>query len=207
MKNVELMTVLRYLIVVVFLVVSGINTEDVMTWWLEVFWIFIGLGICLRLLFKGVAPTEILGWVLVVHAVILIYGAWYTYEKTPLGDWVSGVFGWERNMYDRFGHLAQGFLPAFLWREVLVRERVVNGRWWREGIVFAGLMAFTGIFEIIEFGAVLVYGDEAGAYLGSQGDVWDAQWDMVMCGIGGLVSIVCFGGWHLRVLGEVCDEG
>jgi putative membrane protein len=125
----------------------------------------------------------------VLHAGILIYGAWHTYSRAPLGAVWSEWFGWERNHYDRLAHFAQGFFPAVLIREVLTRNNVVNGLRWREFLVFACAMSFGGVFELIEFAAAVALGDGTSAYLGSQGDAWDAQWDMLWCGVGALVSI------------------
>lgn len=197
---------IQYAIVVLLLVVTGISPHDRFTWFLEVSWILVGLVVLWVLNIKGVFPTHLLGWALVIHSMILIYGAYYTYAYVPLGDFVSELMGWERNHYDRFGHFAQGFFPAIFAREVFVRNHVVNGFFWREGLVFACIMAFTGIFEIIEFAAALAFGDGAIDYLGSQGDVWDAQWDMVMCGFGGLISIFAISRWHLSLIQKHCPK-
>ena len=110
------------------------------------------------------------------------------------------LFGFERNHYDRIGHFAQGFIPAVLIREVLMRHHVVNGLGWLEFVVFAGCMAFTGIFEIIEFAAAKLLADASHAYLGSQGDIWDAQWDMLLCGVGAALSILIFRRLHVGLL-------
>lgn len=187
-------------IVAGFLAVTAFSPHDYFTWFLEVSWVLVGFVVLAILRIRNVTVSQYLGWALFVHALILIYGGWYTYELVPLGDWASNAFGWQRNHYDRLGHFAQGFLPAFLYREILVRNRVVNGFAWREGIVFAMVMAFTGIFEIIEFAAAKAFGADANAYLGSQGDIWDAQWDMVFCGIGGLLSILLFSKSHANSL-------
>ena len=123
---------------------------------------------------------------MVLHAFILIYGAWYTYSRAPLGHLWCDWFGWERNHYDRLAHFAQGFFPAVLIREVLCRNNVVNGVRWREFLVFACAVASAGIFELIEFTVAVALGDGTAAFLGSQGDVWDAQWDMLWCGVGAI---------------------
>ena len=200
MQHLKSIIFYQYMTVILFLIITAIHPYDFFTWVLEVSWVIVGLTICLILNYRGVFTTRLLAWALVIHAVILIYGAWYTYERVPLGELMSDWFGWERNHYDRIGHLAQGFFPAILAREVLYRNSVVNGKLWREGLVFTCLMAFTGIFEIIEFAAAVTFGDGANAYLGSQGDVWDAQWDMIMCGIGGAVSILLLSQWHYSML-------
>ncbi|MBT3200050.1 MAG: DUF2238 domain-containing protein [Phycisphaerales bacterium] len=194
--------ILLYAIVIGFLILSVINPHDFFTWVLEVSWIIVGLGVLAVLNFKGKSPSRLLSVCLALHSIILIYGAWYTYELTPLGDYCRELFGSSRNHYDRLGHFAQGFFPAVLLRELLIRNKVVNGRYWREGLIFAGVMAFTAIFEIIEFSAALAFGNDASAYLGSQGDIWDAQWDMVLCGIGGVASIIMLANWHEKLLGR-----
>ena len=198
MNKTTLIATLLYCIVVGFLIVSGINPADRFTWYLEVSWVLLGLIVLLVFNFKGNHITWLLAGCLFAHALILIYGGWYTYEKVPLGFWVSDLLGIERNHYDRLGHFVQGFVPAVLVREILIRNKVVVGRWWRELIVFAFIMAFTGIFEILEFAAAKAFGHGADAFLGSQGDVWDAQWDMLLCGVGGIVSAVLLSRWHER---------
>jgi putative membrane protein len=135
----------------------------------------------------------------------LIYGAWHTYSRAPLGAAWSEWFGWERNHYDRLAHFAQGFFPAVLIREVLSRHRVVNGTQWREFLVFTCAMAFGGIFELIEFAAAVGLGDGTSTFLGSQGDAWDAQWDMLWCGIGALVSIALLAGRHEQEIAQLQD--
>jgi len=165
----------QWLVVLGYLLLSGLQPHDRFTWLLEVSWVAVGLVIVIRLSLRGTTITPLLAWLLTLHALILIYGGWHTYERVPLGEWMQSTFGWERNHYDRIGHFAQGFIPAVLIREVLIRHEVVHGRGWLEWIVFAGCMAFTGLFEILEFAAALSFGGASDAYLGSQGDIWDAQ--------------------------------
>lgn len=185
------------------LAASGISPVDRATWCMEVPWIFIGIAIVAWLRFKGTRLTMLLGSALVLHALILIYGGYYTYEQTPLGFWMKDAFGFIRNNYDRIGHFAQGFFPAILYREILYRNHVVNGKYWLETIIFATAMAFTAIFEIIEFTSAVTLGDASALYLGSQGDIWDAQWDMVFCGIGALISIIFFSSFHKRQMDKL----
>ena len=163
------------------LIASGLHPEDHFTWALEVSWVGVGMLILGIYHYKNGVITWFLGMSLFLHALILIYGGWYTYEKVPLGNWIQEWFQFDRNHYDRIGHFAQGFFPAMLAREILIQNHVVPKRAWREFMVFALMMAFTALFEILEFGAAKAFGDGANAYLGSQGDIWDAQWDMVMC--------------------------
>lgn len=192
-----------YFLTLIFLVVSGIFPHDRFTWWLEIPWVILGLICVAVLFFRKVEFTASLKWAMFIHAAILIYGAWYTYELTPIGEWMKDVFGFSRNHFDRIGHLAQGFFPAILYRELLFRHQAAKKGFWLEFFVFAMCMAFTAIFEIIEFSTALVFGSASDAYLGSQGDVWDAQWDMVMCGIGALVSIFAWGPIHRKELEKI----
>ena len=191
------------LVVLGYLLLSSLQPHDRFTWVLEVSWVAVGLVIVTRLSLRGTSITPLLAWLLTLHALILIYGGWHTYERVPLGEWMQSTFGWERNHYDRIGHFAQGFIPAVLIREVLLRHEVVHGRGWLEWIVFAGCMAFTGLFEILEFAAALSFGGASDAYLGSQGDIWDAQWDLVYCGMGTLFSIRIFRKMHRKQLASM----
>lgn len=189
-----------YVLVALFLVVSGIRPVDRFTWWLEVSWVIAGLAVVAMLWWRGVRFTWSLKVAMVVHAAVLIYGGWYTYEQVPLGEWMKGAFGFTRNHYDRLGHLAQGLFPAVLARELLVRKRAVNGRPWLELFIFCACLAFAAAFELLEYGAALAFGSASDAYLGSQGDVWDAQHDMLCCAIGALATIAFWGPFHGREL-------
>lgn len=191
---------LLYFGIVVFLTASGIAPHDRFTWWLETWWVLVGLALVAFLWRRGARFTTSLKIALFLHATVLIYGGWYTYELVPLGEWMKGIFGFTRNHYDRIGHLAQGLFPAILAREVLYRNRVTPSRWWRELFVFSLCMAFTGIFEIIEYLTSVAFGAASDAFLGSQGDIWDAQNDMICCGIGTLAGIFLWGPFHLREL-------
>jgi len=186
----------QYSAVVGFLGLTLINSHDLSTWITENSVVVVGVAILLYIWRKGIRPTPLLSWSLVLHAFILIYGAWYTYSRAPVGFWPSDWFGWDRNHYDRLAHFAQGFFPAVLIREVLWRNDVINGTRWRECLVFACAMAFAGIFELIEFTAAVNFGDGTAAYLGSQGDIWDAQWDMLWCGVGAIASIMLMSWRH-----------
>lgn len=205
MKTSNLLWNLSFWTVLLVLVASGICPYDRATWFMEVPWIFVGLGIVAYLHMRNIRISMLLGIALFIHALILIYGGYYTYEKVPLGFWMQDIFGFTRNHYDRIGHFAQGFFPVLLYREVLYRNKAVNGSYWLELIVFAFAMAFTCIFELIEFTAAKLLGGDANLYLGSQGDIWDAQWDMSFCGLGAIVSIILLGTLHKRQL-KVLDR-
>ncbi len=196
----------QYFAVMGFLGFTLIDPHDHFTWLMEIIGVAGGVAVLLCVWRRGIHPSPLLSWFLVLHAFILVYGAWYTFSRAPLGYFGADWFGWERNHYDRLAHFAQGFFPAVLIREVLCRNNVVNGIRWREFLVFACAMAFAGIFELIEFAAAVVLGDGTAAYLGSQGDVWDAQWDMLWCSVGAVVSIALFSRRHSLQLTQLRDR-
>ena len=198
---------LLYAGVVVALLGSGIAPHDRFTWWLEVSWVLAGLVLIAVLWRRGVQLTTSLKIAMFVHALILIYGGLHTYERVPLGEWMKMAFGYTRNHYDRIGHFMQGLFPAVLAREVLFRQRVVPAPRWRELFVFSLCMAFTGLFEILEYLTAIAFGEASAAFLGSQGDIWDAQNDMILCGIGTLVSILLWGALHRRQLLQLVRQG
>jgi putative membrane protein len=195
-----------YFTILLVLIISGINPRDAFTWRMEVLWLFPALFIIAVLWYKGIHFSRLLQTAMFIHALILIYGGHYTYEHVPLGEWMKDAFGYTRNHYDRIGHIAQGFFPAILYRELFVRNNAVNGRFWTEVFVFASCMAFTGLFELIEFAAAHIWGEGADAFLGSQGDIWDAQYDMFMCLIGTIFSILLLSSLHYKILGKIQKE-
>lgn len=203
MKIIDNMGYGFYFTVLLVLVISGIHPCDRFTWCLEVLWIFPALAVIAVFRFKGGEFSWLLKTAMFIHALILIYGGHYTYELTPLGEWMKGAFGFTRNNYDRIGHLAQGFFPAILYRELFVRKKAANGRFWTEVFVFAACMAFSALFELLELGTAQIWGSDADAFLGTQGDVWDTQWDMLLCAVGALLSIWFLGRRHYRILNNL----
>jgi putative membrane protein len=187
----------QYTAVLGFLGATLVNPHDVSNWLIQNSVVFVGVAVLLWFWRKGTAPTPLLAWLLAVHAFILIYGAWHTYSRAPLGQLAASLFDLDRNHYDRLAHFAQGFVPAVVIREVLWRNSVVDDKpRWREFFVFMTAMASAGIFELMEFAAAMTMGDGTAAYLGSQGDAWDAQWDMLWCGVGAMTSIIMFARRH-----------
>lgn len=176
----------------VFLVWSGINPADFLTWCLEVFWVA-GAVVMWAFWLRRQGLTSVLFWLIVAHSVVLIVGGIYTYSEVPAGRWVQEWLGLERNHYDRFGHFMQGFAPALLWREVFLRNAIVRRCGWLPVIVVGMCMAFAAMFELLEFAVAMVLGEASWAYLGSQGDVWDAQWDLLWCLVGSIVAIAALG--------------
>jgi putative membrane protein len=141
-----------------------------------------------------------------LHMLILIYGGYYTYALTPLGDWAKQAFHLSRNHYDRVGHFALGFFPALYTREVLLRTSPLERGKWLFFIVCAICLAIGAFWEFIEWWTTLLVASDVGqAFLGSQGDVWDAQWDMLWALIGAIVSLTLMSGVHDRSLRRVTD--
>jgi putative membrane protein len=168
------------------LTLSGLDPHDRFTWLLEVSPVLIALPL-LVVTYSRFRLTPLLYRLLFIHAVILIVGGHYTYSLTPIGFWMQRVFGFARNHYDRIGHLAQGFVPAILTREILLRRSpLVRGKW-LFFLVTCVCLAVSALYELLEWWTALAGGEAAQAFLGTQGDPWDTQWDMFLA-LGGAVS-------------------
>jgi putative membrane protein len=174
---------------VVLLVWSGIHPHDRFTWWLEVAPIFIGVP-ALILLYPRLRLTPLVYTLIWIHCGILMLGGHYTYAQVPLGFWMERWFGFTRNHYDRIGHLAQGFIPAMLAREIFIRRSPLAGSRWLPFMVICFCLAFSAFYELIEFWTALAEGGAATDFLGTQGDPWDTQWDMMLALIGAIVSLL-----------------
>ena len=187
------------LVVAVGLAWSGLAPYDRTTWWLEIFPILIGAPILVTT-HRRFPLTPLLYTLLAVHAVILMVGGHYTYARVPLGFWAQEAFGFARNHYDRLGHFAQGFIPAILAREILLRTSPLRPGKWLFVLVTAVCLAFSACYEFFEWGAAITGGESADAFLGTQGDVWDTQWDMFLALIGAIVSQLTLSRVHDRAL-------
>ncbi|MBB5207469.1 DUF2238 domain-containing protein [Chiayiivirga flava] len=192
------------LIVGAVLLWSAIAPSDRLTWFMEVIWVLAAIPLLIAT--RGRFPlTRLLAWLIAIHCVILIYGGKYTYSQTPLGDWVAAAWDLSRNHYDRLGHLAQGFIPAILARELLLRCTPLRPGGWLFYLVCAACLSFSAFFEFIEWWAALVMGGEADAYLATQGDVWDTQWDMFLALCGAVLAQLMLERVHDRQLGIARD--
>jgi putative membrane protein len=178
---------------------SVINPHDVLTWFLEVLPAIIGVAILVATYdsFKFTNLSYSLLW---LHAIILIIGGHYTYAEMPLFNWLRDTFDLSRNYYDRLGHFAQGFVPAIIAREILVRKSPLEGGKWLAFIVVSICLAISASYELIEFGVALVSGTAADAFLGTQGDVWDTQWDMLFALCGASIALLTLSKYHDRLL-------
>jgi putative membrane protein len=181
------------------LVWSGIQPKDYATWGLEVAPAVLGLLI-LWATRRSFPLTTLLYLMILVHCVILMVGGHYTYAEVPLGEWVKPLFQFERNHYDKLGHFAQGFVPALIAREVLLRRRVLARRGWLGFLVLCICLALSATYELLEWAVAEWSAQGAEAFLGTQGYVWDTQSDMAFAGIGALVALVTMRRFHDRQL-------
>jgi putative membrane protein len=191
---------LKFVWLAIFFVVlawSGWRPHDYPTWGLEVAPALIAL-IVLAVTRARFPLTPLAYWLILLHAVILMIGGHYTYAEVPLGDWVREWTSGDRNNYDKLGHLAQGFIPAVVIREVLVRNTVVTGRWWLTFIVMCICLAVSAFYELIEWWVALLSGEAAEAFLGTQGYIWDTQSDMAWALMGAAASLFLLSGLHDR---------
>ena len=187
------------------LVWSGVAPHDRFTWLLEVAPVLIGVPILVALRDR-LRLTRLVYTLLWIHAVILMVGGKYTYAEVPLGFWLQDLFAFSRNHYDRIGHFAQGFIPAMLAREVLIRRSPLAGSRWLPFLVVCFCLAFSALYELIEFWTALATGEAAEAFLGTQGDVWDTQWDMQMALIGAVAALVTLTRAHDRQLARILAQ-
>jgi len=188
------------------LAISGIHPYDRATWLLEVAPVLIGVPVLIAT-YRRFPLSPVLYRLILVHALILIVGGYYTYARVPLGFWIQDMVGLSRNHYDRIGHLAQGFVPAILAREILLRRSpLVRGKW-LFFIVVSICLAFSAVYELVEWWyAVLAGGEAAAAFLGTQGDVWDAQWDMFLALIGSVAAQLLLAKVHDRSITRLLDR-
>ena len=184
------------------LVVSGIHPYDRLTWVLEVAPILIGAPILIAT-YRRFPLTPLLYRLFFLHALILMTGGHYTYARVPLGFWFRDLLGLARNHYDRLGHFAQGFVPAVVVRELLLRKRVVRRGGWLFFLVTCVCLAFSAFYEFTEWWSAVVGGEAATDFLGTQGDVWDTQWDMFMALIGAVTAQLTLGRLHDRQIARL----
>lgn len=178
---------------------SFIGCHDFFTWLLEVLPAIIAIPVLIRL-YPRLRFTNLVYVLIAIHATILMIGGHYTYSLMPVFEWIKHAFHLDRNYYDRLGHFAQGFVPALIAREVLLRETPLQRGKMFTYLVFSVCMAISAMYELFEFAAAKITGSAADAFLGGQGDVWDTQWDMTWCLIGATCALLFFTGIHDRAL-------
>ncbi len=186
---------------VVVLVWSGIEPKDFMTWCLEVFPAVIGAAV-LWFTRDRFPLTPLLYALILVHCVILMVGGHYTYAEVPLGDWLRDAFDGTRNNYDKLGHLAQGFVPALIARELVIRKNVFNSARWRDFFIVSFCLGFSAFYELIEWWVALLSDEAADSFLGTQGYIWDTQSDMGLALLGAILALLLLSKTHDKQLRE-----
>lgn len=177
------------------LIWSVINPKDLFTWFLEVLPVLIGVMVLIYI-YPKYKFSNFVYVLITIEAIILIVGGHYTYAEMPVFNWIRDTFGLSRNYYDRLGHFAQGFIPAIIAREVLIRNEVISKKKYLFFIVICICLAISASYELIEFGVAKFTGNSAEAFLGTQGDIWDTQWDMLMALIGSITSLSLLSTYH-----------
>ena len=186
-------------IVVIALLASGIAPTDRLTWLMEVAPVLIALPLMIATR-RSYPLTLLLTVLIAIHALVLIGGGAYTYARVPFGFWLQDILGTLRNPYDKIGHFMQGFVPAMVAREILLRGDFVRGRRMTAFLCVCVAMAISACYELIEWAAALALGQGADEFLGTQGDVWDTQSDMFMALIGASTALLLLARWHDRQL-------
>lgn len=175
---------------------------DRLTWWLEALPVVVAVPVLVttRVSFP---LTRLAYWLIALHSIILLVGAHYTYARVPLGFWMQESLGFARNHYDRIGHLAQGFIPALVAREILLRKRVLAPGGWLFFLVCCFALALAASYELVEWWTAVIAEEGAIAFLGTQGDIWDTQWDLLFALIGALVVQLLLTRVHDRQLAQI----
>jgi putative membrane protein len=176
---------------------SGWQPYDHLTWWLEIFPGLAGLIILLSI-YRRFRFTTLCYTLIAIHICILCVGGHYTYAREPLFDWLRDLFGWHRNHFDRLGHFAQGFVPAIIARELFVRLQILNRERWMPFLIVCICLAISAVYELIEWCTALISASASAAFLGTQGDVWDTQEDILMALIGAVCALVFMSRLHDR---------
>ncbi len=178
---------------------SFIDCFDLLTWFMEAFPVIAGVAVLISIYhkFRFTTLSLVLIW---LHAIVLLVGAHYTYARVPLFDWIRDFFELSRNHYDRLGHFAQGFVPAILAREILLRKSPLRKGGWLFFILICFCLALSAAYELLEWLAAVILEDASEAFLGTQGDVWDTQKDMAWCLVGSLVSLLTLRKLHDKAM-------
>ena len=187
------------------LVWSAIEPHDRLTWWMEVSPALVGFAV-VAMTRHRFQLTELVYILILIHAIILMVGGHYTYAEVPIGDWLRDFNGGDRNNYDKLGHLAQGFIPALIAREILIRNKVVTRRGWLSFLVLCIVLAISAFYELIEWWAALISKEAADSFLGTQGYVWDTQSDMMWALSGAILALLLLSRFHDRQIRSLKDQ-
>jgi putative membrane protein len=194
-------TILWWAIFWAILLWSAIDPKDRLTWFLEVA-PAMGAAVVLLLTRRFFPLTSLTSVLILIHCIILMVGGHYTYAEVPLFDRLAEVFGWQRNNYDKLAHFAQGFVPAVIAREILIRTRAARTVYWRNFFIVCFCLALSALYELIEWWVALLSREAAESFLGTQGYVWDTQSDMAFALLGAITALAALGGLQDRQLRE-----
>ena len=193
-------------IFLIVLVWSGINPKDYPTWALEVSPAVIGLVVLIAT-DRRFPLTPLVYTFILIHCIVLMVGGHYTYAEVPLFDYLKPVLGFERNNFDKLGHFLQGFVPALITREVLIRNAVIASVKWRNFFIVCFCLAFSALYEVIEWAVAVISGTGAEAFLGTQGYAWDTQSDMAFALVGAIIALALLGRYHDRQILKLDGSG
>lgn len=168
---------------------SSINPKDYFTWFLEVVPAIIAL-IILTFTYKNFKFTPLVYSLILIHSIILMVGGHYTYSEVPLFDFIKDVFNHDRNNYDKLGHFAQGFIPAMVAREIIIRKNIINIEAWRNFFIVCFCLGFSAFYELIEWWVAILSNDSANDFLGTQGYIWDTQSDMAWALFSSIIALI-----------------
>lgn len=182
-------------------IVSNIGAIEPFTWWLEAAPVFVGL--LALIIFRKFQFSALVYIVIFIHFLILLLGAHYTYANVPGMEWINSIFGGTRNNYDKIGHFIQGFSPALIAREILIKKKIVNGKGWLFYIIISIVLAISAFYELIEWWVSLFSGEEGDSFLGTQGYIWDTQTDMFTALIGAIIALVLLGRFQDRLIVKI----
>jgi putative membrane protein len=184
---------------------SAIHPADYFIWFLEVIPALIGL-VALALTYPKFKFTTLAYTLILIHCIILMIGGHYTYAHVPLFDWLKDIFDLQRNNYDKVGHFAQGFIPAIISREILIRKSIIHGKKWLSFFVVCFCLALSAFYELIEWWVAISTGESAEAFLGTQGDIWDTQSDMALALLGSMCALLFLSRFHDREIKKTAPE-
>jgi len=184
------------------LIWSGINPKDYLTWALEVSPAIIGFAV-LAATWRVFPLTPLVYALILFHCIVLMVGGHYTYAEVPLFEYLKPIMGFERNNFDKLGHFLQGFVPALIAREILIRKAIIPAAAWRNFFIVCFCLAFSAFYELIEWTVALLSDTAADAFLGTQGYVWDTQSDMAFALAGAIAALAFFSAIHDRQINNL----
>ena len=178
---------------------SAINPKDLFTWFLEVFPAMIAF-VVLAITYKKFRLTPLVYTLILIHCIILMIGGHYTYAQVPAFDFIKEILDQERNDYDKLGHLAQGFIPAMIAREIIIRKNIISIEAWRNFFIVCFCLAFSAFYELIEWWIAVLSNEASNDFLGTQGYIWDTQSDMAWALVGAILALVFLRKYHTKQL-------